>query len=91
MVQRGETDILSATVAGHVGAIVVAAVAHLLLVLGDPVLGDDLAVVGHQEATVLQEDAGRAGELLGQGASVSDGRLESGAITDHLQLEVLDG
>ena len=50
-------------VAAHGCAAGVASGAHLIGILSEPVLGDEAAVVGHEEATVFSVAASRAGKL----------------------------
>ena len=51
------------TVAGHGCTVVVATLANLIGILGEPVLGNETAVVGHEKAAIFVEAARRAGEL----------------------------
>lgn len=52
-----------AGVAGNRSTVSITAAAHLVRVLSEVVLGDELAVIGHQESAIDVEGARRAGEL----------------------------
>ena len=54
---------LSTPLAGNVCALSLAAVAHLIIIFSDPVLGDELAVISHQETAVFEEHARGTSEL----------------------------